>query len=80
MDPFLNFMQGETRFLQQQEVTLDCPGGSLEMLTQPGTGDLLLLHEDPEDLAKADHFCLRASITAHHVFTPLLKEKLMSRK
>ena len=49
----------------------------LEMLTQPGAGNLLLLHEDPEDLAQADQFRLRASITAHRVFPPILKEKIM---
>jgi len=47
------------------------------MLTQPGAGNLLLLHKDSEDLAQADQFRLRTSVTAHRVFPPILKEKIM---
>jgi hypothetical protein len=58
-------MERETRFFEEKQVTLDCPGRGLELLAQPTAGNLSLLHEDPEDLPQTDQFRLRILVASH---------------
>ena len=67
-------MEGEGGFLQEQEIPLDSSGRRLEVLAQPGAGYLALFHEDPEHLAQADQFRLRAAIAGHILPPPYLKK------
>lgn len=71
VDPLLHLVQGEAGVLQQQQVPLDRPDGRPELVAQPGAGDRLPLHEDPQDLAQAEQLRLRALVTNHRVFLPL---------
>ena len=75
VDPFPNFMEGEARLFQQQQIPLNSAWGGLEILAQPRAGDLLFLHEDPEDLTQSNN--TRFSINLFRHFPTLQYVKIL---